>query len=337
MRVAVLGAGPVGMATAAVLSRGGHDIRLVRPRGEAAERALTVRLAVAMEGEATLPLVEGIAGIAGHEVVVLAIPGTAYRAVLPALADAVAPGATVIFGGALPLAPVWLARRLGGRAGVIAWGTTLATASRQADGTLRVGTIRARFDIAPLPPADPAASLALCRTLFGDRFGLAEGGVLASALSNINPIAHAAQVLPNLSRIDRREDWPLFGNFTESACAICLALDAERLAVARGFGIAVRDIATHYHLSYHVPLGPLAGIAAEMQKRGLGPLGPKTLPHRYVQEDMPFGLAFLEAAGRRAGVPTPAVSGALTLLSAAVGQDLRAANFLLREPDLFAT
>jgi opine dehydrogenase len=51
--------------------------------------------------------------------------------------------------------------------------------------------------------------------LFGDRFTL--GNILASALLNVNPVARAAEVLPNLSRIDKRESWPLFGNPTPSA------------------------------------------------------------------------------------------------------------------------
>ena len=54
-----------------------------------------------------------------------------------------------------------------------------------------------------------------CRDLFGDRFTL--GNILASALLNVNPVARAAEVLPNLSRIDKRESWPLFGNPTPSA------------------------------------------------------------------------------------------------------------------------
>ena len=51
---------------------------------------------------------------------------------------------------------------------------------------------------------------------------------------------------------------------------------------------------------------------------------------------MPFGLACLEAAGEAAGVPTPAISGALTLLGAVAGQDLRAANWLLPDRPLRA-
>lgn len=329
MQVAVLGSGPVGRATAGVLAEGGHAVRLVRPRGAAPERALPLRFQGALEASIEVPFAEGIAAIGDAEVVVLAIPATAYRDVLPPLARLARLGTTIIFGGGLSLAPLWLARQVAAGVPVIAWGTTLATASLLAGDAVRVGTIRARFDIAPLPPADPGAALALCAALFGDRFDLAAGGVLASGLSNVNPIAHAAQVMGNLTRIDRKEAWPLFGCFTESTAAICCALDAERMAIAAAFGVAVRSIETHYHLSYHVPLGPLAAMVAAIQARGFGPNGPTTLRHRHVEEDMPFGLAFLEALGRAAGVATPALSGALTLLGAAAGQDLRAPNWLI--------
>lgn len=329
MRVAVLGSGPVGRATAGALAGQGHAVRLIRPRGAAPEHPLPLHFQGALDASMTIPLAEGIDAIGDAEAVVLAIPATAYRDVLPPLARLARPGSSIVFGGALSLAPLWLARQAAAGVAVIAWGTTLATASLLGGDAVRVGTIRARFDIAPLPPADPAAALALCGALFGDRFDLASGGALASALSNVNPIAHAAQVMGNLTRIDRQEAWPLFGCFTESVAAICAALDAERMAIAAAFGVEVRSIQTHYHLSYHVPLGPIAAMVAAMEARGLGPNGPTTLRHRYVEEDMPFGLAFLEALGRAADVATPALSGALALLGAAVGQDLRAPNWLI--------
>jgi opine dehydrogenase len=331
MDVAILGSGPVGCATAAVATQCGHAVRLVRPRGEAAARLRRLRLEGAVEADIALPFAEGIEAVDGARVVVLAVPATAYRDVLPALTSVMRPEATVIFSGGLSLAPLWLSERLPASCGVVAWGTTLATASFLAPDVVRVGTVRARFDVAPLPPERSQAALDLCTALFGDRFDLAQGGVLASALSNINPIAHAAQVLTNLSRIDRAETWPLFGCFTESGAGMCLAMDAERLALAKACGVAVRSIEAHYHLSYHVPQGPLAGMAAAMQARGLGPHGPTTLSHRYIDEDMPFGLAFLEALGAARGVPTPALSGALTLLAAAAGRDLRRRNWLLPE------
>ena len=61
----------------------------------------------------------------------------------------------------------------------------------------------------------------------------------------------------------------------------------------------------------------------------MSPDGPAALHHRYVLEDAPFGLAFLEALGRVAEVRTPVLTACLTVLAATYGRDFRADNFLL--------
>jgi opine dehydrogenase len=78
------------------------------------------------------------------------------------------------------------------------------------------------------------------------------------------------QTLPNLTRIDRREDWPLFHYLTESGARICAALDAERLRVAAAFGAKVRSIEEHYRLSYHVDGADIAGIAEAIHAKYQG-------------------------------------------------------------------
>src|SRR5262249_15266453 len=161
-----------------------------------------------------------------------------------------------------------------------------------------------------------------CRTLFGDRFTLADD-VLAVALANVNPIAHAAEVLPNLTRIDRQEEWPLFHNLTVSGARILAALDAERLGIAPALGKPGRAIEEHYRLSYHVDGADIAAIAEAIHHKYPAPAGPKTLDHRYVVEDVPYGLVFLEALARCAGVDVPNISGAIALLASACGRDFR--------------
>jgi opine dehydrogenase len=44
--------------------------------------------------------------------------------------------------------------------------------------------------------------------------------------------------------------------------------------------------------------------------------------HRYMREDIAYGLAFLVSVGQWAGVPTPVATGLLALASAIVGADL---------------
>jgi opine dehydrogenase len=50
---------------------------------------------------------------------------------------------------------------------------------------------------------------------------------------------------------------------------------------------------------------------------------------RYVTEDMPYGLAFIEALGRIAGVPTPATRTIVDAASLVSGTDYRQQNDLL--------
>ena len=49
--------------------------------------------------------------------------------------------------------------------------------------------------------------------------------------------------------------------------------------------------------------------------------GPKTLAHRYLNEDMPYGLAPIARLGRRYGVDTPYLDSLLRVLGLYLGRD----------------
>lgn len=338
MRLAIIGAGPIAGLSAAIAAGNGHQVALWPPRGAprlGATRGGRLRYSCrgAVEAEIDVELLADADLLAGWEVLLLAIPADAYVTVLRPLIPRLGNARTVICGGALSLVPLWLAEgaaRAGGAPDIIAWGTTLGTGRILPDRSLQVGTVRSRFEQAALPAGRGEAMLALSTSLFGDRFAAAPS-LLVPLLSNINPVAHAGQVIPNLSRIDRAEAWQLFANFTQSGAAIAEAIDAERVAVAAAFGVSVRSLATHYHLSYHVPPGPVAALATAIEAGGRGPRGPATLAHRYLDEDVPFGLVVYEALGRLAAVPTPILSAAVTLLGCAAGKSFRAMNPILDE------
>jgi opine dehydrogenase len=340
MRVALVGAGPIGRATAAYLAHHGHEPGIWSPSGSSLadlphESADRVSLAYegALSGRASIVRIGSAAALAEYPVVVIAVPGHAYPAVLPAVVDALTARQLVIVSGALSLAPLWIRERMSARgaepAVVVGWGTTLGTARRTPTADVKLNTLRARFDMAAVPATAGISALQTCRQLFGDRFALADN-VLAVTLANVNPIAHAAETLPNLTRIDRKEEWGLFECLTPSAARLCGALDAERLRVAAVFGAKLRSIEEHYRASYHVEGADIAELAAAIHAK-YGGTGPTTLEHRYVLEDVPFGLAVIEALARCGGVEVPNVSGSITLLSSACGRDFRADNPLLSD------
>lgn len=345
MKVAIVGAGAIGRATAAYVAHHGHTAALWSPSGRSTAGLLKDAPAGNGRGRLTCTgVLEGVADVdiirqprefAAADCVVITLPGDAYPAILPQVLPHLHATQTVIISGALSLVPLWMHERLraAGPLPIAAWGTTLGTArlgDSRDHGRVFINTLRAQFEVAAIPASAGAAVLNLCTELFGERFRLV-GNLLETALANVNPEAHAASVLPNLTRIDKQERWMLFDCVTPAGARMLEALDLERLAIARAFGYTVRTIQEHYHLSYHVPRGSITEIAAAIHERYKGPPGPVTLDHRYLREDMPYGLAFYEALARVVGVATPVTSAAVTLLSVASGCDLRAANPLLAE------
>lgn len=336
MRLAIIGAGPIGGLSATLAASRGHEVALWSPRGplrHGSQDGGRARLHCtgALDAEAEVAWLPDIAALADWPVLLLAVPGDSYPSLLPALLEVLRPGQTVICGGALSLAPLYLMEQAAARGVALrvgAWGTTLGTARILPDRRIQVGTVRGSFEMAALPSAALPELLDLCADLFGARLAPAES-LLVPLLSNINPVAHAGQVIPNMSRIERGEAWQLFENFNQAGARIAEAIDAERIAIARAFGFEVRSLARHYHLSYHVPEGSVASIAAAIEATGRGPRGPASFDHRYLDEDMPYGLAVYEVLGRIVGVPTPQLSASLSLLACATGKTLRGSNSLI--------
>lgn len=339
-RVAILGAGAIGCATAAFLSEQGIRAAMWSPTGHRLTQHTEQDIASfqsvgAVHGLITVDRITNLDALSTYTHIFVCLPGPLYQTVLAAAATSWRTGQTVIVSGALSLAPLWIqreARQRGADITAVGWGTTLTTAHFLDDGRLHLNAMRHRIDMACLSasallPGEPDA-FAGCRALFGDRF-VAVDSLLASTLANINPIAHAAEVIPNLTRMDLGESWQLFGNFTTVVAKMADALDRERLALAHSLGFTLPSLAQHYHRSYHVPQGPLNEMAQAIEAAGAGPRGPDRLAHRYVMEDVPFGLVFQERLALAQGVQCKMVSSCITLFEAVYGEEFRGQNFLM--------
>lgn len=328
MRVAVLGAGSIGLGTAALLAGGGHDVILsgrALPPGPATIAGSG--MVAGQHGVRCAPIGQAVPGA---DAVVLTVPGFAHRAVLGEAAPHLRPGQAVIVSSHASLGGLWLARRAPG-VHVAAWGTTIVTGRRTGPLAVNVTNIRARVDVAALPAAWGPHALALCQALFGDHFALRDD-LVAISLSNLNPQNHLAMALCNLTRIERAEDWGNYWAVTPAVGRLMEALDRERLAAAAAYGVEVRTIFDHFRLSFGVDGPTIADMCATIHARGNTPLGPKSLDTRYLTEDVPFGLVATEALAAAAGVPTPLHTGGIDLCGAALGRDFRQENDLL--PDL---
>lgn len=335
MRIAILGAGAIAFGNAALLCRDGHEVTLWSPSGKrtsalAAGAPLTASGAI--EG-AFRPHVAGSCAeaLATAEAAVVAVPAYGHRAVIEAAAPHLRGEQTLIFSSHLSFAALYLVELLEKRGVTITiavLGTTVTTGRQTSPDSVTVGTLRSRLDVAVLPASAVEHGVAVCRTLFGDRFSI-QSGLLAIALSNLNPQNHLAIALCNLTRMELGEAWGQNRHITPAVARLMEGLDAERLSIAAALGLTVRSIHDHFHLSYGVPIGPLPDMARALAARPKDVAGPTSLDTRYVTEDVPFGLVPTLRLAALAGVPAPLHEGGLAMMSALYGRDFAAENDIL--------
>ncbi|WP_198084888.1 NAD/NADP octopine/nopaline dehydrogenase family protein [Variovorax sp. E3] len=333
-RVGIAGTGAIALASAAWLRQAGHGVTVWSPGGRGAEALRTQALEASgvQSFSVTVEVADGAAGLCqASDVLLLALPVNGHRHVMDALLPFLRDGQTVIVSSMASLSSLYLheaARRAGKRITVASFGTTVLTARRESGTQVKVMTRRKAVGVSALPGAKAAEAVALCTALFGEGF-FVQDSALASALANVNPQSHGPLAVFNWTRIERAENWPQYHCMTPGVSRAIEALDQERRAVARAFGIEVGPIEAHFARSFGTTSEKLEDIAAELHAKRGGPPGPVQVDTRYVTEDMPYGLAFIEALGAIAGVPTPATRTIVDAASLVNGVDFRRENDLL--------
>jgi opine dehydrogenase len=331
MRVAILGAGAIGFATAAMLCEQGHEPVLWSPSGRRTQ-ALAAGHPLVSSGAVAGTFRPAVAAscaeaLNGATCAVIAAPGYAHRAVIEAAALHLRADQTVLFSSHMSFSALLL-RRLCPDPAIVVWGTTVVTGRQTGDAAVWVTNVRSRVDAAVLPNGATKRGLDLCRALFGDRF-VPRDGLLAIALSNLNPQNHLAIALCNLTRMEKAEAWKQYANTTPAVGRLMEALDAERLALAKTCGVQVRTLHEHFHLSFGAEGATMGDMAHDLATRGADPSGPTTLDSRYVTEDVPFGLWPTICLGQEAGVAMPLHAAGVQMFSALYGRDLTLDNDIL--------
>ncbi len=338
--VAVLGAGHGGCAAAADLTRRGFEVRLHARREE---RLAAVR---AHGGIAARGIFEGThmpallttdvaAAVDGADLVMLVVPSVAHAYYAEALAGVLATGVPVFLdpghtGGGLHFRAEL--RRAGRAAPVETCETVTLSYIARMEGPARVGiySYTRRLMFAALPGRATARLHADIRPLFPEIRPVSS--VLETGLANINAVFHPPGMLMNAGWIEATDGDFLFyrQGVTEAVGRVVGAIDAERMTVARALGVPA---APFLEMFFNAGLttreaadsGSIARACRDSApNRTLR--SPPSLDHRYVHEDVGYGLVPIAAFGRLAGVPTPTIDAHIALFSAATGIDYAAAG-----------
>jgi opine dehydrogenase len=153
--------------------------------------------------------------------------------------------------------------------------------------------------------------------------------VLETALMNLNAVFHPTGMLMNSGWIEHTNGGFLFyrEGITESVGRVTEAVDRERLAVAAALDIPAISFVDMFHRAGLTTEGArVSGSvsrACRESEANKAVKSPPSLRHRYIDEDVGYGLVAIAALGSLAGVNTPVIDALITLASAAVAVDFR--------------
>jgi len=347
--LAILGAGNGGCAAAADLGRRGFEVRLWSRSPERLaplrERGGVEYTGVLGEGFTPLGVITGDPAEAmdGAELVVLTVPAHAHEAIAAVVAPHLEGEQLVLAtpGHTLTLLPAAL-RRHGVRRPVVSETGTLPYICRMAGpATVRITvasrhlafaafpareTERARARVAPAYPAiRPVPSVLDTVFLYG------------------NAIHHPPAALMNAGRIEATGgDYHHYHDGISPAVGRLIdRLDGERRAVAAALGVETPRFVDHFfRMGYTTEAARDSGLAYEafhQSEPDRWIKAPPSLDHRFLEEDVPFGLVPLAELGRFAGVPTPGMDHLIHLAAVATGKDYRRNGLTLARMGLAGT
>jgi opine dehydrogenase len=326
VKLAVLGGGHGAYAAAADLSEQGHEVRLWR-RDQTALASLVASGQLLLTDErGSRPVRIGALctdpadAVRGAELVLMPGPATSQldigRAIAPALEDGqvvfMPPGT---FGAYAVPALLGISKN-------VLWaetGTLPYLARKRGPNEIAITVRAVRLPTGVYPARDAHRAIETIKKAYPSVEPC--GNALSGALMNAGPVIHPPLILMNAAPLEHFERWDIHNEGTQpSVRAVTTRLDAERIGIRERLGFAP----PHYPLADHYASDRwMYGDAhRKLVKSGDWREKIDLHTHRYMTEDVVFGLAFLVSVARWAGAPAPVAAGLLAIAGAILGRDL---------------
>jgi opine dehydrogenase len=348
-KIAVLGAGNGGCAAAADLTLRGFQVRLFsRSESTIAKLAKRGEIELIEDGEQKFaapyfmsphlpPAVQGV------DLIVVATPAVGHEYLAKHLANYLADGQRILLnpghtGGSLHFAN--LLRHFGCKADVQLCETvTLTYICRMPEpGKVEVYRRTTNLRCAAFPGKHTARLVAEIVEIFSNV--VAAANVLDTGFSNINAIMHPAGMLGNAGWIEKsRGDFLWYQEgITPSIGRWIDRVDAERLQIVRALGLEpLRFVDIFHRAGLTTEAGRASGSAYEAIRESEPNRtikSPPSLDHRYIREDVGYGLVPMAEIGRLLGIETPTMDALIALASTALDVDFRAEGLTLEKMGL---
>jgi opine dehydrogenase len=335
MKVAILGAGHGGIAMAGDLTLSGHEVRLAATPDHASNLKLLMAFGgIAVEGVTSSGAPTGFAkpammttdcaaAIKGAEVVMVIVPAFGQDVYMRLLIEHGQKGQIVVFNpgkfGTLAFAKML---RETGRWGDFLIGETTSfifAAKTKGLGHVNIKAVKNELPFAALPAARTAEALWTLTDLY-PQFSPSMG-VLQTSIDAPGLIIHPITTLMNMSRIEQIGPYRnSHYDITPSVARVMEGVDQERMEVARLLCRETFSFMDTMGVLYKVKGESAYDVMYQISAHNVQ-MSPDSLRHRYVTEDIPYGLVTIASIGRSIGVPVARVEAIVNIACMANGED----------------
>jgi opine dehydrogenase len=348
-KIAVLGAGNGGCAAAADLTLRGYEVRLF-------SRSDATLLPIIKQGGITL--IEGgeeqfaapyfhsphiVPVIDAVDLIIVAAPALAHEYLAQNMAPHLQDGQRILLnpghtGGSLHFAN--MLRRAGNKATVRLCETVTLTYICRMRQPARVEIYRRTTNLrcAAFPARDTRDLIDDIQRIYPNV--IAAQNVLETGLSNINAIMHPAGMLGNAGWIEKTAGDFLYyrEGITTAIAAWIEEVDKERLQIMKSLGLKPLPFVDIFHqaglTSEEARASGSVYRAIHESEPNLKIKSPASLDHRYLHEDVGYGLVPMAEIASLLGVKTPMMNALITLASVANGMDYSREGLTLEQMGL---
>jgi opine dehydrogenase len=342
-RVCVLGGGNGAFATASALAVKGFKVNLCEvPEWKANVEPVMAKGGIDLEVVIRIPgMQSGFArlekvgvdpkeALSDADVVFLVVPAFAQRRFAEFAAPFLRSGQVVALtpgnlGGSMEWAAVLKEKGVKERPILVDVESMIYSGFKNGPTSVQVSGFKRNINCAAFPATKTGQALQVIHRVYPN-LGPGEN-VLTIGLSKAGSVMHPTITLLNAGWIEKTQGNFLFywDGLTSAVGRVMERLESERLALGKALGlnlISTRDSLLGYYADQGAKGDTLTEVASTNPVYGID-RAPKNMRHRFLLEDIPYGLVPIEELARLGGVATPICSALVELASTMLQTDFR--------------
>lgn len=332
-KVAVLGAGNSGLATSAHLALNGCKVNLWNRSHWRVEGLLNhpvIQSIGAVEGQVTLNKVTQDIGEAvdGAGLIMITTPATAHKNIAKLIAPYVDDNAAILLNPGRTLG-AWDFEQQLLNAGmtklpVIAETQTIVYTCRCVSASkVEVLTIKKNVPFCCVKSQWNKVIFERLPVCLKQKF-IPANSIIETSLGNVGMLLHCIPMILNAGWVEneKKQFRYYYDAITPSVSKLIETLDKERIAVGKSFNTDLPSLTDWFKTAYGVDADSIyRAIKSTEAYRTID--APDSLKHRYLTEDIPFGLVPLEQLAKASGIETKLTTLTIDIADALLNRNFR--------------